>query len=493
MRVLQAVSLLPRAFPAGGSVASQRGGDPGRSGRRHGRTLAAALLIVAVAVAVAAPPAAADRLDRELRAAVDGVARSAYAVGAGRRLHVPGVVLGVRAGGRTRVLAAGMADLRTGRAMRPGARQPIGSVSKVFTAVLVMRLVERGRVGLDDTVPEIAAAHDGDGGQLGALVATFEPRLRRVTVRDLLAMTSGIRDYQRSDVFLSALVTAPLQPRSLAELCGWGLGERLAFSPGARGRGLYSSTNFTLLAMIVEAVSGDTVVDELRRLFRQAGLRHTTYDPAPDSLMRRGAAHGYVPIPVPPEDPADDRQFSAFVGSRPGQPLYAPPASLRLPAGTPLVDVASGARRRLAAASGWRYRDATATYDLSLGGPAGGFVSTQADLVRFFALLHAGRLVRPATLRRMEKFLGPRNNPEGLGITPLSVPANGLFSGSPALTLWGHAGEIHGYDTFAFYVAGGDEIVTYTWNVSPGVAANQHFATRVLAAVMRDRARRNRE
>jgi D-alanyl-D-alanine carboxypeptidase len=489
MRVLQAVSLLPRAFPAGGSVASQRGGDPGRSGRRHGRTLAAALLILAVA----APPAAADRLDRELRAAVDGVARSAYAVGAGRRLHVPGVVLGVRAGGRTRVLAAGMADLRTGRAMRPGARQPIGSVSKVFTAVLVMRLVERGRVGLDDTVPEIAAAHDGDGGRLGALVATFEPRLRRVTVRDLLAMTSGIRDYQRSDVFLSALVTAPLQPRSLAELCGWGLGERLAFSPGARGRGLYSSTNFTLLAMIVEAVSGDTVVDELRRLFRQAGLRHTTYDPAPDSLMRRGAAHGYVPIPVPPEDPADDRQFSAFVGSRPGQPLYAPPASLRLPAGTPLVDVASGARRRLAAASGWRYRDATATYDLSLGGPAGGFVSTQADLVRFFARLRAGRLVRPATLRRMEKFLGPRNNPEGLGITPLSVPANGLFSGSPALTLWGHAGEIYGYDTFAFYVAGGDEIVTYTWNVSPGVAANQHFATRVLAAVMRDRARRNRE
>jgi CubicO group peptidase (beta-lactamase class C family) len=488
MLVLRVLVSLRRAFPAGDSAAGPSGGHRGRAGRRHGRRLAAALLIMAGA----APPAAADRLDRELRAAVDGVARSAYAVGDGRRLHVPGVVLGVRAGGRTRVVAAGLADLRTGRAMRPGARQPIGSVSKVFTAVLVMRLVERGLVRLDDTVPGIAAAHDGDGGRLRALVATFEPRLRRVSVRDLLAMTSGIRDYQDGDVFLRALVTAPLEPRSLAELSGWGLAEPLAFSPGARGRGLYSSTNFTLLAMIVEAVSGDSVVDELRGLFRQAGLRRTTYDPAPRALLRRGAAHGYVPIPVPPEDPADERQFAAFVRSRPGRPLYAPPASLRLRAGIPLVDVSSGARRRLPTATRWRYRDATATYSLSLGGPAGGFVSTQADLVRFFSLLHAGRLVRPATLRRMEKFLGPRNNREGLGITPLSVPANGLFAGSPALTLWGHAGEIYGYDTFAFYFAGGDEIVTYTWNVSPGVAANQFFATRVLTAVIRDRARRNR-
>jgi D-alanyl-D-alanine carboxypeptidase len=375
--------------------------------------------------------------------------------------------------------------------MRPNTRQPIGSVSKVFTAVLAMRLVERAQIHLNDTVPEIAAAHNGDGGRLRALVAAFEPRLRRVTVRDLLAMTSGIRDYQGSGVFLRALVTAPLQPRSLAELSGWGLTEPLAFPPGARGRGLYSSTNFTLLAMIIEAVSGDSVVDELRRLFRQAGLRHTTYDPAPRALLRRGAAHGYVPIPVPREDPADNRQFAAFVRSRPHEPLYAPPASLRLPAGVPIINVSSGARRRLKAATRQRYRDATATYSLSLGGPAGGFVSTQADLVRFLELLRAGRLVRPTTLRRMEEFLGPRNNPEGLGITPLPVPANGLFAGSPALTLWGHAGEIYGYDTFAFYVAGGDEIVTYTWNVSPGVAANQFFATRVLTALMRDRIRRN--
>jgi CubicO group peptidase (beta-lactamase class C family) len=487
MGVLLALARLPRAVSAD-AVARPRGGNLGRSGRRDVRMLAAALIIMTTA----APPAAADRLDRELRAAVDAVARSAYAVGGGRRLHVPGVVLGVRAGRRTRVLAAGLADLRTGRVMRPNTRQPIGSVSKVFTAVLVMRLVERGQVGLGDPVPPIAAAHDGDGGRLRALVAAFEPRLRGVTVRDLLAMTSGIRDYQDSDVFLRALVSAPLEPRSLAELGGWGLAEPLAFSPGARGRGLYSSTNFTLLAMIVEAVSGDSVVDELRRLFRQAGLRRTTYDPAPRALLRRGAAHGYVPIPVPPEDPADNRQFAAFARSRPGQPLYAPPASVRLPAGTPLVDVSSGARRRLAAATRRRYRDATASYSLSLGGPAGGFVSTQADLVRFFHRLRAGRLVRPATLRRMERFLGPRNNPEGLGITPLSVPANGLFARSPALTLWGHAREIYGYDTFAFYVAGGDEIVTYTGNASPAVAANQFFATRLLTAVARDRARRNR-
>jgi D-alanyl-D-alanine carboxypeptidase len=280
MLVLLALVSLRRAFPAGDSAAGPSGGHPRRSGRWHA-LFAAALLIMAAA----APPAAADRLDRELRAAVDGVARSAYAVGGGRRLHVPGVVLGVRAGGRTRVLAAGRADLRTGRAMRPGVRQPIGSVSKVFTAVLVMRLVERGQVRLDDTVPEVAAVHDGDGGRLRALVAAFEPRLRGVTVRDLLAMTSGIRDYQDGDALLRALVSAPLQPRSLAELSGWGLAEPVAFSPGARGRGLYSSTNFTLLAMIVEAVSGATVVDELRRLFGQAGLRHTTYDPAPRELL----------------------------------------------------------------------------------------------------------------------------------------------------------------------------------------------------------------
>jgi hypothetical protein len=82
-------------------------------------------------------------LDRKLQAAVDGVALRLR--GPRAPLHAPGIVLGPRAAADTRACRR-LADLGTGRPMRPSARQPIGSVSKVFTAVLVLRF-GRARAG----------------------------------------------------------------------------------------------------------------------------------------------------------------------------------------------------------------------------------------------------------------------------------------------------------------------------------------------------------
>jgi hypothetical protein len=114
-------------------------------------------------------------------------------------------------------------------------------------------------------------------------------------------------------------------------------------------------------------------------------------------------------------------------------------------------------------------------------------VSTEEDLVRFWRALTAGRLLSHDTLARMESFVGPKGNRFGLGLIPIRVPAGGLYSNSPPLLLWGHAGEIWGYDSFSYYVQGSGTIISYTITASPSVTLNNAFVERLLVAALRHR------
>lgn len=131
----------------------------------------------------------------------------------------------------------------------------IASITKTFTAALVLQLVEEGRLGLDDSV----AAHLPEAG--------LAPE---ITVRDLLQHTSGLAD-------LLAPMREPMAADPERRWTGAEVIARLGsrwFAPGAGYA--YSNSNYVLLGMLVERVYGRPVDQVLeRRLLRPLDLDET--------------------------------------------------------------------------------------------------------------------------------------------------------------------------------------------------------------------------
>ncbi len=156
--------------------------------------------------------------------------------------------------------AAGMAS-RTD-SLRPGTLLGAGSITKTFTAALVLRLVARGQVQLDDSIVRYVP-----------LVRQYPNINSGVTVRQLLSHTSGVHNYTTSADFLTAITTAdPTRVFTAAEILGW-VGPMRA-TPGTRWE--YSNTGYTLLGLLVEHVTGKSLEQSLREeLLDPLNLRST--------------------------------------------------------------------------------------------------------------------------------------------------------------------------------------------------------------------------
>jgi D-alanyl-D-alanine carboxypeptidase len=176
----------------------------------------------------------------------------------------PGAAARVRQDHRVTQAASGLADLRTGRRMRPGLHYRVGSVTKPFVATVVLQLVAEGRLSLSDTVER--------------WLPGILPYGDQVTIRQLLNHTSGVPDNSLEPLVI--LYTAPhgraraWTPRQLVAL----IADRPPdFPPGTAWS--YSNTGYVLAGMIVEAATGHTLGQELtRRIFRPLRL-HDTFFP----------------------------------------------------------------------------------------------------------------------------------------------------------------------------------------------------------------------
>ena len=101
-------------------------------------------------------------------------------------------------------LAAGIDDHATGRRVAPESIFPLGSCTKPFTAVAVLRAVERGQIGLDDSVASLA--DDYLVRHLGrSLTQLYGPDADRMTVRQLLKMRAGLEDQDADKEFKKAV------------------------------------------------------------------------------------------------------------------------------------------------------------------------------------------------------------------------------------------------------------------------------------------------
>lgn len=163
----------------------------------------------------------------------------------------------------------GTANLATGERMAPNREFRVASVSKQFTAVAVLQLAAAGRLGLDDLACKYLPDYLPAGGW-------------NITIRELLAHSSGLKNYSDLDAFRDE-PTTPLSTRQLwAMVRGYGV----SFEPGTAYE--YCNTGYMLLGAIVERVSGQPFGDYLEQhVLRPAGLSRTWYGPG-----RRGQNNG---------------------------------------------------------------------------------------------------------------------------------------------------------------------------------------------------------
>ncbi|MFI6735915.1 serine hydrolase domain-containing protein [Nonomuraea sp. NPDC050451] len=197
--------------------------------------------------------------------------------------HVPGATLAVLTGGNVHELATGVLNRATGVPMTPDSVFLSGSIAKVYTATLVMRLVGEGRLDLDarvvDVLPEFATPD--------------EEATKVITVRQLLSHTGGVTndfnyDSGRGDDCLARYVEAA---REVALDCRPGM----AVSYGGLG--------YVVLGRLVEVLTGTTWDQALRDLvFTPLGLERSMT--LPEEALRFRAAMSHLGEPGQDPDPA---------------------------------------------------------------------------------------------------------------------------------------------------------------------------------------------
>ena len=328
----------------------------------------AVALIASVALyAVTVTSALASDMPAAKRAAIDAVLGNAFAAS-----KAPGVVVGIWIPGEGNYVAArGVSDTRTRQPMRVEDHFRIGSITKTFTATLLLILADEKKLGLDDAVSKYV---------------TWVPNGDKITLRMLADMTSGLHSYTEDETWVKIAFANFQRVWTPRELVDVGLQHAPDFPPGQGWH--YSNTNYVLLGMILEQVTGKKIrVSFNDKIFKPLRLTQTWW-PTGDALPMP-FAHGTTVQTL--DDKLDD-------------------ATNRNPS--------------------WAFT-------------AGELVSTMADLRAWVVSYATGSLISPEMQKqRLTWITMPPNTPErayGIGI--------GIDHG-----WLGHTGELPGYNCSAYYL-----------------------------------------
>jgi len=168
--------------------------------------------------------------------------------------------------------AHGLANVEAWRAPTATTIYQIGSITKQFTSAAIMKLVDQGRVKLDD--------------DLSKYVPQFPLQGKKVSIRQLLNHTSGIHSYTSSPGWAKTW-NDEMSPDAIVAFVA---ADTFDFAPGTGYR--YNNTGYVLLGMVIEKASGQTYPRYLdTQFFKPLGLRRTSY--CPSKTSDPGFAHGY--------------------------------------------------------------------------------------------------------------------------------------------------------------------------------------------------------
>jgi D-alanyl-D-alanine carboxypeptidase len=289
----------------------------------------------------------------------------------------------------------------------------VGSNTKPMTAAWILLLVEEGLVELDEPVATYLPQY---------------PQWKDITVRHLLGMRSGLPEFLNAPATIPTVLSDPTHDFSPAEVVDFIQDRPVDFAPGQGCT--YSNTNYTLLGMIGEAVTGRRAADELKdRIFEPLGLKDTYLEMTGDPTDR--LAHGYMDLAV-------------LI------PL------MRLP---PLIVGLFPEELFLGDTS---VLDATTLLPPSLTWTAGAVVSRPDDLAVFQRALQSGKLLKPETMLEMRQFhlcnlLGGQVQ-YGLGV---------MMAPTAIGPLYGHGGLNFGFHVETYYSPDLDAAFSHMHNFLP--------------------------
>jgi D-alanyl-D-alanine carboxypeptidase len=283
---------------------------------------------------------------------------------------VPGVVMAVQTDEGLWESAKGFAKIEDKTPMQLCHLQYLQSISKTYMAVAILKLYEDGKIVLDDPIKKY----------LPQKYYRYLAGADAVTVRMLLNHTSGIPDYNFRPAYLSYLLQQPDHYFVPEDYLKYIRGKKLDFAPGSKH--VYSNSNYVILSMIADSLSGDhaKLINEV--IFKPLGLVHTFYRDDP----------GYLKYPELPNSYWD---------------RY----------GDGIVENASQLQR---------------TNVSTLVGDDG-IVTTAADAIRFLQGLIEGKLLSDSTLRQMKTWVSNAKGEPIYGLGLVHFTKNGYEA-------FGHSG-----------------------------------------------------
>jgi D-alanyl-D-alanine carboxypeptidase len=315
----------------------------------------------------------------------------------------PGATLGVvLPNGESFGLAVGYSDRIAKSLMKPDDRMLAGSTGKTFAAATALQLVKNGNIGLDDRIEKYLGKEQW---------FSRLPNARDITVRQLMNHTSGLVRYEFKEQFTKDLSAQPDKTWKPVELISYVLDEKPPFAAGTSWE--YSDTNYIVLGMIIEKVTGKRFYDVANKKFvRKFRLTNTV--------------------------PQSGREISGLVQG------YAGPNN---PFGGK-DEMISGGKFAINPQFEWT---------------GGGWASTAEDLANWAKLMYEGKAVDPSLLPSMldgvaAPMLG-RETKYGLGV---------IIRQTPAGVTYGHSGFFPGYLTDMMYFPDKKIAVAVQVNTSVG-------------------------
>ncbi len=311
---------------------------------------------------------------------------------------------------------AGYNDLSRRSPVETDDRFGVGSITKTFVATVILQLVEEGKLDLDKTPQDY----------LDLDIVRAVPNTGSATLRQLLNHQSGIPTWEFQEDWIRV---GRGEGMELGRV--WGKAETLEYCTGdllpatnEPGESYsYSNTNYTLLGLVIEAVTGNGAAAEIRsRLLEPLGLENTfleSFEEVPGGYVH----HYHYATP----------RFQEVAGVHRGFPEIRPY----------LVESTAG--------------------NLSPEWTAGGIVASAGDLVRWAQALRDGELLGPEMHREHFTYYPPREPRGGSGQYLQGISrTEGYFDDYAAL---GHGGGTLGFTAGMYWLENTDIVLVYLTNV----------------------------
>jgi CubicO group peptidase (beta-lactamase class C family) len=170
--------------------------------------------------------------------------------------------------------AFGMANIELNVPMQADMIFRLGSITKQYTAIAILQLVEQGKISLQDSIQ--------------TFIKNFPDKGHIITIENLLTHTSGIIDYESLNMQIPNVYRLDFPPKQIVDSLAH---HPLVFTPGTKFS--YCNSNYFLLGYIIELISGKTYAEYMQQhIFTPLGLSYTYYDDEKQIIPNRVSGYG---------------------------------------------------------------------------------------------------------------------------------------------------------------------------------------------------------